>query len=123
MGPIEPATKLSSPTALRAISAERWLISSVCSPRPHSSSFRREAWKLSVCTTSAPASIIDSCSAWMTSGRCRIERLVALALQPAVVGRRQVVLLERRAHRAVEDDDALANRGQVVAHEAMLPEP
>ena len=51
------------------------------------------------------------------------QRLVALALQPAVVGRRQVVLLERRAHRAVEDDDALARGGQVVAHPAMLPEP
>ncbi len=44
------------------------------------------------------------------------QRLVALALQPAVVGRREVVLLERRAHRAVEDDDALARGGQVVAH-------
>jgi hypothetical protein len=44
------------------------------------------------------------------------ERLVALALKPAVVGGRQVVLLQGRAHRAVEDHDALANGGQVVAH-------
>ena len=41
VGPIEPATKRSSPTALRAICAAPALISSVCSPRPHSSSFRR----------------------------------------------------------------------------------
>ena len=82
VGPIEPATKWSSPTALRAISAERWLISSVCSPRPHSSSFSREAWKLSVCTTSAPASIIDSCRAWMTSGRCRISASWHLPCNP-----------------------------------------
>ena len=56
-------------------------------------------------------------------GAVQDQGLVALALQPAVVGRRQVVLLERRAHRAVEDDDALARGGQVVAHPAMLPEP
>ena len=71
VGPIEPATKRSSPTALRAISAARRLISSVCSPRPHSSSFSREAWKVSVSTTSAPASTIDSWTPWMTSGRLR----------------------------------------------------
>ena len=69
VGPIEPATKRCSPTARRAISAARRLISSVCSPRPHSSSFRREAWNVSVSTTSAPASTIDSCTPWMTSGR------------------------------------------------------
>ena len=69
VGPIEPATKRSSPTALRAISAARRLISSVCSPMPHSSSFSRLAWNVSVSTTSAPASIIDSWTPWMTSGR------------------------------------------------------
>ena len=69
VGPIEPATKRSSPTALRAISAARRLISSVCSPRPHSSSLMRDAWNVSVSTTSAPASIIDSWTPWMTSGR------------------------------------------------------
>jgi hypothetical protein len=35
------------------------------------------------------------------------ERLVALALEPAVIRRGQVELLEGRAHAAVEDDDAL----------------
>ena len=69
VGPIEPATKRCSPTAARAISAARRLISSVCSARPHSSSLSREAWNVSVSTTSAPASIIDSWTPWMTSGR------------------------------------------------------
>ena len=52
----------------------------------------------------------------MTSGRWRIERLVALALQPAVVLRGEVELLERGAHAAVEDDDAAADGLEVVAH-------
>ena len=43
------------------------------------------------------------------------ERLVALALQAAVVLARQLELLERRAHAAVVDDDALGDRFQVVA--------
>ena len=60
VGPIEPATNRSGPAALRAISAAPRLISSVCSPRPHSSSFRREPWNESVSSTSAPASSIDS---------------------------------------------------------------
>ncbi len=71
VGPIEPATYRSSPTALRAISAALTLISIVCSARPHSSSFRRLAWNVSVSTTSAPASTIVRCSRSMTSGRLR----------------------------------------------------
>ena len=69
VGPIEPATKRCSPTARRAISAALRLISYVCSPRPHSSSLSREAWNVSVSTTSAPASTIASCRPWITSGR------------------------------------------------------
>ncbi len=69
VGPIEPATNRLSPTAARAISAARRLISSVWSSRPHSSSLIREPWKVSVSTTSAPASIIDSWTPWITSGR------------------------------------------------------
>ena len=71
VGPIEPATKRSSPAALRAISAAFVLISSVCSPSPHSSSFRRLPWKVSVSTTSAPASSIELCTPSITSGRLR----------------------------------------------------
>ena len=81
VGPIEPATKRSSPTALRAISAALRLISSVCSPRPHSSSFRRLAWKVSVSTTSAPASTIERVHALDDVGAVEDQRLVALARQ------------------------------------------
>ena len=69
VGPIEPATKRSSPAALRAISAAPRLTSSVCSPSPHSSSFSREPWKESVSTTSAPASSIEAWTPSITSGR------------------------------------------------------
>jgi hypothetical protein len=40
-------------------------------------------------------------------GAVEHERLVALALQPAVVLAGQLELLQRRAHAAVVDDDAL----------------
>jgi hypothetical protein len=56
-------------------------------------------------------------------GAVQDQRLVALALQAAVVRGRQVVLLERRSHRAVEDDDALAQGGQVVAHRQSVSKP
>ncbi len=69
VGPIEPATKRSGPAALRAISAALVLISIVCSPRPHSSSLIREPWKVSVSTTSAPASSIEVWTPSITSGR------------------------------------------------------
>ncbi len=71
VGPIEPATKRSSPAALRAISAAFVLISRVRSARPHSSSLRRLPWKVSVSTTSAPASSIELCTPSITSGRLR----------------------------------------------------
>ena len=82
VGPIEPATKRSSPTALRAIWAARVLISSVCSPRPHSSSFSREPWKVSVSTTSAPASTIESWTPSITSGRLRTSASWHLPSRP-----------------------------------------
>ena len=71
VGPIEPATNRFSPAALRAISAAFWLISNVWSARPHSDSFSREAWKVSVSSTSAPASSIAVCTPSITSGRLR----------------------------------------------------
>ncbi len=82
VGPIEPATKRSSPAARRAISAALVLISSVCSPRPHSSSFSREPWKLSVSTTSAPASSIEACTPSITSGRFRTSASWHLPSRP-----------------------------------------
>lgn len=82
VGPIDPATKRSSPAAVRAICAAFVLISSVCSPRPHSSSFRREAWKVSVSTTSAPASSIEAWTPSITSGRLRTSASWHLPAKP-----------------------------------------
>ena len=48
------------------------------------------------------------------------ERLVALALQAAVVLAGQLELLERRAHAAVVDDDAAVYRLPVVAGHAVM---
>ena len=69
MGPIDPATNRRSPAALRAISAAFRLISKVWSSSPHSDSFSREPWKVSVSTTSAPASSIELWTPSITSGR------------------------------------------------------
>jgi hypothetical protein len=51
-------------------------------------------------------------------GAVEHERLVALALEPAVILGGEVELLQGRAHAAVEHDDALADRLQVVAFNA-----
>ena len=69
VGPIDPATYRRSPAARRAICAARVLISRVRSARPHSSSLSREAWNVSVSTTSAPASSIEAWTPSITSGR------------------------------------------------------
>ena len=49
-------------------------------------------------------------------GAVEHQRLVALALQAAVVLAGQVELLQRRAHAAVVDDDAAVDRLQEIAH-------
>ncbi len=82
VGPIDPATKRLGPAASRAISADLRLISTVCSPRPHSSSFSLEPWKESVSTTSAPAASISSWTPAITSGRCRISASWHLPASP-----------------------------------------
>ena len=56
-------------------------------------------------------------------GAVEDQRLVALALQAPVVLLGEVELLEGGAHAAVEDDDALACGGQVVAHRRDGSEP
>jgi hypothetical protein len=48
------------------------------------------------------------------------ERLVAAALKLVVVLEREVELLERRTHAAVEDDDALARGCHEVAHQGPI---
>ena len=111
MGPMAPATKRCSPAALRAICAALRLISCVWSSRPHSPSFSRLAWNVSVSSTSAPASSIEAVHALDHVGPVEHQRLMAAAGQPVVLLQAQVELLERRAHAPVEDDDALARGG------------
>ena len=82
VGPIEPATNRESPAALRAISAALRLISSVCSPRPHSSSFSLEPWNVSVSRTSAPASSMEAWTPSITSGRLRTSASWHLPSRP-----------------------------------------
>ena len=116
VGPIEPATKRSSPTALRAISAAWRLISSVCSPRPHSSSFSAaglEGVGLDDLGAGLDHRLVDALD---DVGAVEHERLVAAAGEPVVVLEREVELLERGAHAAVEDDDVVADGGQEVTH-------
>ena len=52
----------------------------------------------------------------MTSGRLRTSASWRAAGQLVVVLEREVELLERGAHAAVEDDDAVTGGCQVVAH-------
>ena len=71
---------------------------------------------MSVSTTSAPASTIDSCTPWMTSGRLSTSASWQRPGQLVVVLEGEVELLERGAHAAVEDDDAVTCGGKEVAH-------
>ena len=75
---------------------------------------------MSVSTTSAPASSIEAVDALDHVGAVQHERLVALARQPAVVLAGQIELLERRAHAAVVDDHAPADRVQEIPHRESL---
>ena len=77
------------------------------------------AWKVSVSTTSAPASTIDAWTPSMTSGRLRTSASWQRPGQLVVLLEREVELLERGAHAAVEDDDAVADGGQEVTHATM----
>ena len=74
------------------------------------------AWKVSVSTTSAPASIIDSWTPWMTSGRLSTSASWQRPGEAVVALEVEVELLERGAHAAVEDDDAVAGGGEEVTH-------
>ena len=75
LGPIEPATNRGrdgveyASAALRAIWAAHRLISRVWSATPHSAIRIRDAWKLFVSTTSAPASRYARWMPSMASGR------------------------------------------------------
>ena len=108
VGPIEPATKrVLAGRSLRAISAALRLISSVCSPSPHSSELEPaglEGVGLEHLGAGLEHRLVDALD---HVGAVEHQRLVALALQPAVVLLGEVELLEGGAHAAVEDDDAL----------------
>ena len=56
--------------------------------------------------------LVDACD---DVGAMQDQRLVALALEPAVVLAGELEPLQGRAHAAVEDDDALARGGEDVA--------
>ena len=71
---------------------------------------------MSVSTTSAPASTIDSWTPWMTSGRLRTSASWQRPGRLVVALEVEVELLERGAHAAVEDDDAVAGGGEEVTH-------
>ena len=116
VGPIEPATKRSSPTALRAISAALRLISSVWS---------RQAPLLELDPGGLEGVGLDDLGARLDHrlvhalddvGAVEHERLVAAPGEPVVLLEREVELLERGAHPAVEDDDAVAHGGEEVTH-------
>ena len=82
VGPMQPATKRSSPAASRARRAAARLISRVRSSRPHSPSFRRLAWNVLVSRTCAPAWIIAAWTSRMTSGLRRFRTSCARPGRP-----------------------------------------
>ena len=115
VGPIEPATKRSSPAALRAISRrlgvdlERVLAQPPLlelQPRP------LEGVGLDHLGARLQHRGVDALD---HVGPVQHQRLMALALEPAVIGLGQLELLQGRAHAAVEDDDALLGRGYEIA--------
>ena len=83
----------------------------------------RDAWKVFVSTTSAPASRYARWIASITSGRGDREVVVVAALALAAeVGRGQLERLDLRAHRAVEDDGSALDQIEigVAGHPGML---
>ena len=123
MGPIEPATKRCSPAALRAISAALRLISWVWSSRPHSASFSRDGLEGVGLEHLGAGLEHRGVHALDHVGPVEHQRLVAAAGQPVVALQAQVELLERGAHAAVVDDDALARGGEEVSHRGHATKP
>ena len=120
VGPIEPATKRCSPAALRAICGglDVDLVGVLAEPPLLELQPRGlEGVGLDDLRAGVEHRGVDALD---DVGAVEHERLVALALQAAVVLLREVELLQRGAHAAVEDDDALADGVEVVPHEAIL---
>ena len=118
MGPIEPATKRSSPTAWRAISAARWLISSVCVAQPPLVELQPrglERVRLHDLGAGGDHRLVHALD---DVRAVEHQRLVAAPGELVVALQAQVELLERGAHAAVEDDDAVAGGGEEITHSA-----
>ena len=84
---------------------------------PYSASTRPNAPKVAVSTASTPTSKYSACIRRMRSGRVSTR----CSLQPSSVGAAEVVgsevlVLDPGAEGAVEDEDALAQRGEEVGH-------
>ena len=79
-------------------------------------SFSREAWNVSVSSTSAPASSIEHVHTLDHVRAVEHERFVAAARQPVVALQAEVELLQRRAHAAVVHERALACRRNEIPH-------
>ena len=115
VGPIEPATKRSSPAALRAISAALVLISTrvlAQAPLVQLEAAALEAVGLDHLGAGLEHRGVDALD---HVGAVQHQRLVAFALEAAVIGLGQVELLERRPHPAVENDHAGADRSYEIA--------
>ena len=120
VGPIEPATKrgLSGVEylshAARASRAAATFSSRVFSSMPHSRRRCGVDWKVHVSTTSQPTARNDSWIDWMMSGRVstRLSLHPSSDLPPKSSARR-VMALDVRAHRAVVDEHAVGERGEV----------
>ena len=116
VGPIEPATKRCSPTALRAISRglavdlERVLREAPLLELEPGGLERVGLHDLRAGLDHRLVHALDDVRA------VEHQRLVAAAGQLVVVLEGEVELLERGAHAAVEDDDAVTCGGKEVAH-------
>ena len=115
VGPIEPATKRSSPAAFaRDLGGLRVDLERVLAEPPllELQAAGLEGVGLDDLGARVSIELVDALDHVRA---VQDERLVALALQAAVVLLGQVELLERRAHAAVEDDDPAADGFDVVA--------
>ena len=116
VGPIEPATKRSSPTALRAISRgaavdlERVGLEAPLLELEPGGLERVGLHDLRAGLDHRLVHALDDVRA------VEDQRLVAAAGKLVVLLEREVELLERGAHAAVEDDDAVTCGGKEIAH-------